>query len=89
VSSKFTVGLRWGERDHALVVTGTKQPEVPETRATWKDPGSPAEGGEIEDISVSLVYHGKERALCGKIVRRLEADERFIERVDEALRSEK
>lgn len=60
-----------------LRVFGVKQPVVPAQKASWNDPGAPAEGGELEDLTI---YSGAR--LEPDQEKRLLKDTHFLERLD-------
>jgi hypothetical protein len=80
---EFKVDVQYNE--HKLGVEGTVTPNLPAVPPTPSDPGSPAEGGEI-DIT-DIYVHGKRssRRLARRAVVRLADDERFMERLNQAI----
>lgn len=57
----FDFTLKWGERGRTLHVVGSMSPSYPAVMYLPNgDPGYPAEGGEIMDLSISLVHKRKD-----------------------------
>lgn len=55
MSHRFEVCLTWEVEDDIFMpirVIGRKTAQLPAIRPGWSDPGSPAEGGELEDLKV-------------------------------------
>lgn len=86
---EFKVDVQYN--GHELGVEGTVDPIIPAQAPTLNDPGSPAEGGEIEvkDIYMHMKSHkfGSviSRRLPRAVVDHYNADERFNEIVYRAI----
>ncbi len=83
MSHRFEVLLTWEIEDDIFIpvrVIGRKTAQLPAIRPGWNDPGSPAEGGELEDLNV---YSGSR--LPSDTESRLLSDDRFIRAVEAAL----
>lgn len=88
MSQRYHFDVQFDIDGHTLRVTGFKQPEVPEVRATMGDPGSPAEGGELEDLEEWLLRRApkgqRERRLPPGMLERLDLDEAIYEALEAA-----
>lgn len=68
-SGKFNVVISW--RGHKLRTEGLFNRYIPELRPTMHDPGSPPEGGDIDDLQIFMRHKRKD----GRIVERLLSDD--------------
>ncbi len=86
-SRAFDVEIQYN--GHTLQVTGSYSPYVPPTGPSMENAGGdPAEGGEIEDMEVKVLWRSKvgnwrRRDLCEKITASLDIDAEIWEKLDE------
>ncbi len=81
----FDVTIIWGN-DHELKVEGEAYPFIPAQMPSPKnETGTPAEGGEIEDLVISLIRGKREPKLCDAVSEVLIDDESFIDDVEQAI----
>lgn len=83
MSRRFEVALTWEVQENVsltLRVIGSKRHRLTSIRECWNDPGSPAEGGELEDVRIFSGHR-----LPSHVEDRLLNDDRFLEAVEAAL----
>lgn len=84
----FTIEITYSlesDRDHTLEVKGTMTRYRPAIVSGPPDNWAPAEGGELEDLEIKLVYGKRTRPLPKKLADRIFNDDHFIQKVIDSL----